>query len=77
MAPVNPSLALEWQEVEVWSEWPDLGEACQASEHPQVACRVQGGLFGQVASIRRLRHGRYAKGAHIWTPVEGPSTAVS
>ena len=25
------------------------------------------------ASIRRLRHGRYAKGAHIWTPVEGLS----
>ncbi len=28
---------------------PDLGEACQASEHPQVACRVQDDLSGQVA----------------------------
>lgn len=30
---------------------PDLGESCQASEHPQVACRVQADLSGRVALV--------------------------
>lgn len=44
---------------------PDLGESCQASEHPQVACRVQDDLSGQVA----LGGLRQALVGCLWIPM--------